>query len=122
MLKKIKLNVCPNPDCQRSFENLIIIYDKSKIPNEKYYGCPHCLSELDPTVTSAMKKIEKMVEVEICDNPSLEKKVDVSNCPKYLGYLHEHFKDSIIPIQCLDCKEMSDCIGDRKVIEVGSVA
>ena len=120
MMKKIKLNVCPNPNCQKSFEDLIVVCDKSKIPNESFYGCPSCLFKIDPTTTYALKKIEKTVEVATPHSQSPDE-ISVPKCPKYFGYLYEHFKDSIIPYQCLDCDKMSDCIGDRKIIEVGSI-
>jgi hypothetical protein len=119
MMKKIKLNVCPNPDCQRSFEDLIVVCDKSKNPNENYYGCPCCLFKIDPTTTYALKQIEKMIEVALPCSKSPDE-ICIPNCPKYFGYLYEHFKDSLLPYQCLDCDKMSDCIGDRKIIDVRS--
>lgn len=111
MLKKIQLNICPNPDCQKKFENLILVHDKSKEPAEIFYGCPYCFFKLDPTATNVLKKIEKMVEIK--ESYSSSKKEIVSNCPHYFGYLSEHFRDSIIPKQCLECEKMSSCIINR---------
>jgi hypothetical protein len=109
MLKKIQLNICPNPSCQKTFENLIIIHDESKMPAEIFYGCPYCFFKLDPTATNVLKKMEKVIEVKISCNSS-SKKETIPNCPHYFGYLFEHFSDSIIPKQCLECEKMSSCI------------
>jgi hypothetical protein len=109
VLKKIQLNICPNPSCQKTFENLIIIHDKSKMPAEIFYGCPYCFFKLDPTATNVLKKIEKIIEVRTSCNLS-SKKETISNCPHHFGYLNDHFSDSIIPKQCLECKKMSSCM------------
>ena len=42
VLEKLQFNVCPNSNCGRPFESLIVIHDQSKKPAENYYGCPHC--------------------------------------------------------------------------------
>ena len=111
MMKKVHLHLCPNPDCEKAFENLILINNKSEDLNEKFYGCPFCFLKLDPTVIGSLKKIEKIIE-EPENNISIEDKV--SNCPHYFGYLAQHFSNSIITKQCLDCKKMDSCIKNQK--------
>ena len=108
MLKRIQKYVCPNPNCQKSFENLIIVHDKSKIPVENFYACPYCFFKLDPTVINSLKKIQEFIEVKI--NPKLTSEKNISNCPHYFGYLSKHFNDSIILKKCLDCEKMSKCL------------
>ena len=112
-MKKVQFNVCPNPNCGRSFENLIIIYDKSKNPALRYYGCPYCFYKLDPTVISSPKKNEKIVEVEAIRNITPPEEEIISNCPEYFGYLADHISKSIIPRQCLDCEKMDKCIKNK---------
>ena len=110
VLKKVKRSICPNPECERPFENLIVITDQSKNPPEKFYGCPNCFFKIDPTVTDSLKKIEKMIEVEEMMNVNPLEEMIVSNCPEYFGYLADSIKNSIIPRQCLDCEKMDDCL------------
>ena len=110
VLKKVKLNICPNPDCQRPFENLIVINDRSKNPYEKFYGCPNCFFKMDPTITDSLKNIENMVEVEEPMNVNLLEEAIITNCPKYFGYLADNIMNAIIPIKCLDCEKMDNCM------------
>lgn len=110
VLKKVKLSICSNPDCQRPFENLIIISDRSKNPYEKFYGCPNCFFKMDPTVTDSLKNIEKVIELEEPINGGPLEETIVSNCPKYFGYLADNIANSIISIKCLDCEKMGDCM------------
>lgn len=112
VLKKIEFSICPNPDCERPFENLIVIYDKSKNPAERFYGCPHCFFKMDPTVTGSLKNIEKVVEGEEPNTDTPSEEGSVSNCPESFGYLADHISTSIIPRQCLDCERMDNCMKD----------
>lgn len=65
---------------------------------------------MDPTVTDSLRKIEKMTEIDepVSVNPLEE--VIVSNCPEYFGYLAESIMNSIIPIKCLECEKMDECL------------
>ena len=109
MLKKIQKYRCPNPKCQRKIENFILVHDHSKMPADIYYSCPYCLFKLDPTATQILKKEETFVK----DKKELEKKChekeNPPGCPKYLGYLSNHFKDNNIPQECLICLRILDC-------------
>lgn len=123
MQKKIQKYICPNPTCQKSFESLIVVHDKSKIPAENFYACPFCFFKLDPTVISSLKKIQEFVEVKI--NPKLASEKNTSNCPHYFGYLSKHFNDSIILKKCLDCEKMSKCLknsDDEQIIKDDYIA
>jgi hypothetical protein len=110
VFKIVKYSICPNTKCERPFENLIIIDDKSKNPSQKFYGCPNCFFEIDPTVTDSLKKIENMIEMEESINADSLDKIVVDNCPKYFGYLADTIMNSIIPIKCLDCEKLDDCL------------
>ena len=116
MMKTIPLNSCPNPTCQRTFENLIIVKDNSKQPAETFYACPYCLTRLDPTATQVLKKQEPTYQNYTETTPITPVKIEQpttnetpNNCPFYYGYLSIHYKDTIIPQQCLNCKKMLDC-------------
>jgi hypothetical protein len=113
MLKKIQKYICPNPTCQKSFENLIVVHDKSKKPADNFYACPYCFFKLDPTVINSLKKIQEFVEVKI--KPQLTSDKNTLNCPHYFGYLSKHFSESIISKKCLDCEKMSNCLNNSNV-------
>jgi hypothetical protein len=113
MSKKIQLNSCPNPKCEKKFENLIIVHDNSQIPSDSYYACPYCLMKLDPIATQILKKEEISIEdkaeekIEIADT-HLKKEIP-QGCPQYFGYLCVRPKDALIPQECLVCQKMLDC-------------
>lgn len=113
MMKKIQLHLCPNPECEKAFKDLILINNKSEDLSEKFYGCPFCFLKLDPTVIGSLKKIEKIIQ-EPDITPSIEE--EMSNCPHYFGYLFEHFSKSILTRQCLDCKKMDKCMKNQKEV------
>lgn len=108
MFKKI-FYICPNPKCQTEFENLIIVRDNSRIPGDIYYGCPSCLTKLDPTATQVLDKKELLVE-EKTETKKTNSEIDFSlGCPKHFGYLSKHSKDASQLDDCLICPKMLDC-------------
>ena len=109
-MKKVQLYICPNPECEKAFEDLILITNKSEDLPEKFYGCPFCFLKLDPTVISSLKKIEKII-----NEPDITLLVEdeMSDCLHYFGYLSEHFHNSIITRQCLDCEKMDNCMKNQ---------
>lgn len=113
MLEKIQLKICPNPDCQKSFDKPIIISDNSKKPTLIYYGCPNCLYELDPTSLHILEKTEKVVKPKNNIEIQSSEAETMINCPKYIGYLFDLPKDSIIPYECLSCLVMNKCISNQ---------
>lgn len=113
MLKKI-LYTCPNPKCQKKFENLIIVHDNSKIHTEIYYACPYCLTKLDPTTTQGLEKEEILIEEKTEIESTHPEREIPPGCPKYLGYLLNHLKDSVLPEDCLICPKMVDCTRAQK--------
>ena len=104
MISTIQCNICPK--CGRSFEKLIEVTDNSKTPADKFYGCPSCYSKLETSKTISIEKIEKKIDI-IETTSGLE-------CPKYFGYLADYFCKAILPIECLDCKKMTDCMKNTK--------
>jgi hypothetical protein len=117
MLEKIQLKICPNPDCQKSFEDPIIISDHSKTPALTYYGCPNCLYELDPTSLKVLEKTEKVVKPKNTIKMQSSEEKTIKNCPKYIGYLFDLPKDSIIPYECLNCPIMNKCISNCSYVK-----
>jgi hypothetical protein len=113
VLKKVLLNLCPNPECGAYFENLILVCDESKNPVEKFYGCPCCFFKLDPTVINTLKKVEKLIEVKDLGCATKSKEEENTNCPEYFGYLADK-SNFIMPIECLDCEKMTQCINKKK--------
>jgi hypothetical protein len=113
MSKTIQLNSCPNPKCEKKFENLILVHDYSKKPPDIYYGCPYCLMKLDPIATQILKKEEISTEKTVdkkteIASPQPEKEIP-QGCPQYFGYLYVRPKDDIIPQECLVCQKILDC-------------
>jgi hypothetical protein len=101
---------CPNPKCQTKFENLILVRDYSKTPADIYYGCPRCLTKLDPTTTQVLEKEELLVE-EKTETEQLRSEIDLSSrCPKYFGYLSNHLSDVVNLDECLICQKVLDCM------------
>ena len=113
VLKKI-LYTCPNPNCQKKFENLIIVHDNSKKPTENYYACPTCLTELDPTTTQGLEKEEILIEEKTETERTHPEREIPTGCPNYLGYLLNHLKDAFLPEECLICPKMLDCTRVQK--------
>ena len=110
MLTKKTLNVCSNPNCQKKFENIILIYDHSKNPPDRYYGCPFCFFKLDPVTVQKLTINEVLIE-ETCEPMKNPPEDDVQeSCPKYFGYLNNHYKDTVISKECLLCSRMSGCM------------
>jgi hypothetical protein len=104
VLNKNKINICPNPNCKTLYENPILISDRSKSPVEKFYGCPNCFLKVEPNITISTKKIENITEI--------NKSGSINNCPKYFGYLTNNYTKLIIPIECLSCEKMTECLKD----------
>ncbi|MEJ2241862.1 MAG: hypothetical protein P8Y18_06950 [Candidatus Bathyarchaeota archaeon] len=102
MLKEPKIVICPNPKCKTVFGNLLLILDKSKNPTEKYYGCPNCFFKVELSETVSLNEIGK----------NETKKPSSHNCTKYFGYLASNYTKSIIPIECLSCEKMVECVKD----------
>ena len=121
MPKKIQLNSCPNPKCEKKFENLIIVHNNSQIPSDSFYACPYCLMKLDPIATQILKKEEISIE----EKPE-EGKTEIASthpekeipkgCPQYFGYLYVRPKDAIIPQECLICQKILDCTTKTKFL------
>ena len=112
MLEKIQSKICPNPDCQKSFDKPIIIFNNSKKPTLTYYGCPNCLCELD-SISLNFEKTEKVVKPKNDVEIQSSERETIINCPKYMGYLFDLPKDSIIPYECLSCPVMNKCISNQ---------
>jgi hypothetical protein len=107
VLKKI-LYTCPNPNCQKKFETLIIVHDHSKKRTEKYYACPQCLTELDPTTTQGLEKEEILIEEKTETERTHPEREIPPGCSNYLGYLRNHLNDAL-PEECLICTKMLEC-------------
>ena len=104
MQKEQEIFICPNPKCKTFFENPILIFDRSKNPNEEFYGCPHCFSKVETSETISINKDQKIIKA--------EKLGSINNCPKYFGYLANNYTKSIISIECLSCEKMTECVKD----------
>ena len=119
MLKEPERITCPNPRCQTTFENLIVVSDRSKTPAERYYGCPNCLMHLDiVSITTKREEIEEKEEIQedtsVCEKP--ETKVESPpGCPHHFGYLSIRSKDEEILQDCLTCRRVLECMLQIKI-------
>jgi hypothetical protein len=104
------MNCCPNPKCQKTLEKLIIVNDDSTNPTKINFACPHCGFKLDPTTTQLFKKEGTIIKEKTRTKKRPRKTKKPLGCPKYLGYLHNGLKDSIILKECLICPKMTDCM------------
>ncbi len=113
-MSKFKMNCCPNPKCQKKLEKLIIVYEDSTNPAKINFACSNCGFKLDPTTTQLFKKEERLIE-ENTETKSIQpERENPSGCPKYLGYLSNSSKGSIILKECLICPKMAACMLDKE--------
>ena len=105
-------NCCPNPNCQKKLEKIIIVYEDST--NTKFnFACSHCGFKLDPKTTRLLKKEEETLIEEKTETKSMKQEREIpSGCPKYLGYLS--IKEAIILMECLSCLKMATCMLEKK--------
>jgi hypothetical protein len=108
------MNFCPNPKCQKILEKLIIVNEDSTNPAKINFACPHCGFKLDPNTTQLFKKEETIIKEKIRTKKRQTKTKKPKGCPKYLGYLNNGLKDSIILKECLICPKMTDCMLYKK--------
>lgn len=80
--------ICPNVECGKVFQKVLMLTDLSKSSKETYYACPHCLT-----------KVEIVVKEE---EPPLE-------CPYYFGFLKTLPKKTSVPDECLTCLKIMEC-------------
>lgn len=118
MLKEPERITCPNPRCQTTFENLIVVSDKSKTPAKRYYGCPHCLMHLDIVSVTAKRKEKKETSEDTSECEKPETKVDTPpGCPHHFGYLSIRAKDEKILQECLTCRKVLECLLQIKIVK-----
>jgi len=48
---RARVNICPNPECQKKIEEPILLNNLSTTPAEQYYACPYCLIKLTVSAT-----------------------------------------------------------------------
>jgi hypothetical protein len=111
---KLKMNCCPNSECQKTLENIIILNEDSTDPPKINFACPHCGFKLDPTTTTLFQKEETRIKEKTETKKRQPKTKKPSECPKYFGYLNNGLKDSIILKKCLICPKMADCMLNKK--------
>ena len=118
MLKEPERITCPNPKCQTTFENLIVVRDKSKTPAERYYGCPICLMHLDTVSVTTKKKDKKETQKDAPERETPETKVESPpGCPHHFGYLSARPKDEKILQECLTCRKVLECLLQIKIVK-----
>lgn len=123
---------CSNPECERVFDNPIIVQDLSSTDKSSYYACPYCLTEIVVEGTShgedkKVKRKRKGTKIEETKaEPLKEESVKPSDelflkeheCPYYFGYLNQRSKGEEIPEECLTCKKIVQCMLTKVAHEV----
>ena len=110
MLVEESLKVCSNSNCQKKFENLMLILNYSKSPIDRYYGCPYCFFKINSVNVQKLETNETLIE-EACKSQKITSENNVhGRCLQYFGYLNNHYKDIILSKECLLCYRMSDCM------------
>jgi len=61
------LVVCPNPKCQKEFEESILVTIRSVTPPKQYKACPYCFSELDQEPVKEKEISEPAIKKEVID-------------------------------------------------------
>ena len=93
---------CPNPECRKKFDQLIMLVDHTKVPRETYYACPHCKSRIDVVFDKESLKFRNK-------SASIRREKH-SSCPHYFGYLKLFTRGAQIPEECLTCKRLTECM------------
>lgn len=136
MPKEPEVIICPNPNCHRKIEP-ILLNNLSTTPAEQYYACPNCFIKLDADAgndenvteestsgpSPAHSALEKILDV-ISSQPQEEKmekeegpvksrekeEKETSGCSHHFGYLANRPKNAPIPQECLLCQKIVDCM------------
>ena len=93
---------CPNPECRKKFDQLIMLVDHTKVPRETYYACPHCKSRIDIVFNKESLRFRNK-------SGSIMREKQ-SSCPHYFGYLKLFTRGAKIPEECLTCKRLTECM------------
>jgi hypothetical protein len=113
---------CSRSECGKSFDKpieLTIIGADHK--SETYDACPHCFHKVtNQPITVPEKKSEKTVpsvpsipitEIDKEESDEEDKSIE---CPHSFGHLSRRPKGSSIPDECLTCREITQCMLQRK--------
>jgi hypothetical protein len=106
--------ICPNPECHKKIEELVIVNDLSTTPPEQYYACSHCYLKLDWIST----QLQKEKETERKEEPQIKQikmgKKGSSRCHQYFGFLwmraYMRGGNAPVPQECLGCPIVIDCV------------
>jgi len=103
---------CPNPECRKKFDQLIMLVDHTKVPRETYYACPHCKSRIDVVFDrESLRFRNKSGSIRKFRNKSGSmRRENRSSCPHYFGYLKLFTRGAQIPEECLTCKRLTECM------------
>lgn len=128
--------MCPYSKCGRPFEQPVMVTDRSKLPRETYYACPHCMLRLellldgrgrqdglghlhvrpvdDKGVTVSglegggrVARLGEGVSSAVASRPS-------KTCRHFLGYLRCLPESAGIPDECAVCPNIVQCYIKRE--------
>jgi hypothetical protein len=109
---------CPSEDCGHVFSHPLIALQIQKGEEIEFYACPRCLSKIaveEDSMFSDLNGLEDAVAGASEPEQVLPHEAS-SGCRHYLGYLGERDSRTVIPEECMICKDLMDCM-HRKVKE-----
>jgi DNA-directed RNA polymerase subunit RPC12/RpoP len=100
---------CPYKGCEKKFDRPTMLTDKSTLPSQSYYACPHCMSKID-MVTEKMK----VIEVKATEYPATVFE-SPAKCAVFAGGLMgSKLANGDIPDECLVCPKVVQCDARRR--------
>jgi len=96
--------------CGENFSKPILATVSSDGILQKYYACPHCLTEVSDAKSQRSEEDEKTsVLAEGIENAAAKLESNME-CKNFFGYLKKRPKSTPIPDECLTCDKMIDCL------------
>ena len=99
---------CPYHGCEKIFDKPTVLTDRSCVPRESYYACPHCMSKID-VVTQGIK----VIDIKAVDYPATVFE-SPAKCAHYNGLLGQVGLSGPLPDECLVCPKILQCDARRR--------
>jgi len=97
-------------ECGGQFQRPLLATLTSNAVVQKYYACPHCLTEVrEERKQQSQSHGETSFSLKNAVKPTGKPDENVK-CDHFFGYLRKRDKNSQIPEDCLTCEKMIECM------------
>lgn len=107
--------ICPNDACKKVITKPLKTLNRQQSSKGPYYACPSCLTEItfyEPERDCALEK--PAAEVIITEEKPSENQEKLSGCEHYFGYMSEKEHKQQMPVECMLCSKIIDCMAKEK--------